>query len=307
MKTTYKLSILAILFIATLTSCEDVIDLEVRDGVEQLVVDAWLTDTESRHVVKLTLSQPYFDNSPPPPALGATVIVFSQDSTAYQFIDKEGSGEYTYESPDGKSLIRNLGESYALYVNYEGEEYVSLAQLNPVPKIDSIAYEAFTLPIVLDDSLPSSGFIAQFYATDFLGRGNAYWVRYRKNGVLDNSPDDLILSFDGGFTPGADTDGLQFILPIRQSINSFGEGLYQDGDSLDVELYSLSLEAYFFLFQVVQESSNGGIFAVPSANIPTNIVNRNSASPKTAIGWFGVSSVSKLSTVIDKAKAKPEQ
>ncbi|MDP5140386.1 MAG: DUF4249 domain-containing protein, partial [Spirosomaceae bacterium] len=46
---------------------------------------------------------------------------------------------------------------------------------------------------------------------------------------------------------------------------------------------------------------------VPSANIPTNIVNRNATSPKTAIGWFGVSSVSQLSTTIDKAKARPEE
>lgn len=307
MKTSFKFFILAFVFATTLTSCEDVIDFETREGVQQLVVDAWLTDTESRHVVKLTLSQPYFDNSAPIPALGATVIVFSQDSTAYQFTDEDGNGEYVYESPTGESLIKNVGESYALYVNYEGEEYVSLAQLNPVPKIDSIAYEAFTAPINLNDTLPSSGFIAQFYATDFLGRGNAYWIRYRKNGKLNNDPSDLILSYDGGFTPGADTDGLQFILPIRQSINEFGEGLYQDKDSLEVEIYSLSLEAYFFLFQVVQESSNGGIFAVPSANIPTNIVNRNATSPKTAIGWFGVSSVSQLSTTIDKAKARPEE
>ncbi|MDP5140385.1 MAG: DUF4249 domain-containing protein, partial [Spirosomaceae bacterium] len=256
MKTSFKFFILAFVFATTLTSCEDVIDFETREGVQQLVVDAWLTDTESRHVVKLTLSQPYFDNSAPIPALGATVIVFSQDSTAYQFTDEAGNGEYVYESPTGESLIKNVGESYALYVNYEGEEYVSLAQLNPVPKIDSIAYEAFTAPINLNDTLPSSGFIAQFYATDFLGRGNAYWIRYRKNGKLNNDPSDLILSYDGGFTPGADTDGLQFILPIRQSINEFGEGLYQDKDSLEVEIYSLSLEAYFFLFQVVQESSN---------------------------------------------------
>lgn len=307
MKYIYKLSLFLFFTIGVLTSCEDVISLETRDGVEQLVVDAWLTDNSAQQMVKLTLSQPYFDNSLPLPALGATVIVFSQDSTAYQFIDRAGNGEYIYESPDGKSLIRNIGESYALYINYEGEEYVSLSELKPVPMIDSIAYEAFTAPINLNDSLSSSGFIAQFYATDFLGRGDAYWVRYRKNGTLNNDPSDLILSYDGGFTPGADTDGLQFILPIRQSINEFGEGLYQDGDSLEVELYSLSAEAYFFLFQVVQESSNGGIFAVPSANIPTNIFNRDAESPKTAIGWFGVSSVSELSTVIDEAKARPEE
>lgn len=306
MKTTYKLIFLFLTFIVALTSCEDVIDIKTRPGVEQLVVDAWITDEVKAQVVKLTLSQPYFDNSPPPPALGATVVVFSEDSIAYTFIDEQSNGEYIYRPQDEKSILRNIGEQYALYINYQGEEYISISELKPVPNIDSVSYQAFTRPIVTD-TLPEAGFIAEFYARDFIEEGNTYWIRYRKNGRMKNDPSDIAISYDGAFSPGAASNGLLFISPIRQSINDFGDALYQDGDSLEIDLYAITPEAYFFLFQVRQESANAGIFATPPANIPTNIFNRNSSSDKTAIGLFGVSSVSKFSTVIDKAKAKPEE
>lgn len=290
----------------TLTSCEDVIDINTRPGVEQLVVDAFLTDEVKEQVVKLTLSQPYFDDASSPPALGAIVIVFSEDSTAYSFIDEQGNGEYIYRSDDEKPLLKNVGERYALYIAYQGEEYFSVSELKPVPKIDSVSYQTFTRPIVTD-TLPKVGFIAEFYARDFQEEGDTYWIRYRKNGELKNNPADITISYDGAFSPGAASNGLQFIQPIRQSINDFGDALYQDGDSLEIDLYAITAEAYFFLFQVRQESANAGIFATPPANIPTNIFNRNSSSAKTAIGLFGVASVSKFSTVIDKTKAKPEE
>lgn len=289
-----------------LSACEDVIELETRPGVEQLVVDAFITDEVKTQIIKLTVSQPYFDNSSPVPATGATVLVIREDSTVYEFIDEDNSGEYVWNPKDGVPLLGEAGVQYALYIDYEGEEYVSATRLMPVPKIDSITYEAFTSPINLNDSLPESGFIAQFFAKDIDGEGSTYWIRYRKNGVMNNQPSDFILSYDGSFSPGASTDGLLFIVPIRQAINDFGGGLYQDGDSLEVELYSIPIESYFFLFQVIQESANGGIFAVPSANIPTNIANLNSQSSKKAIGLFSIAKVSKFATVIDEEKAIPE-
>lgn len=306
MKATHKAFFLFLFATISLTSCEDVIDIQTRPGVEQLVVDAWITDEVKEQVVKLTLSQPYFDNSPPPPVLGATVIVFSEDSTAYTFIDEQRNGEYIYRPANNQPLLKHVGQRYALFISYGGEEYFSVSELKPVPQIDSVTYQVFTRPIVTD-TLPEQGFIAEFFANDFEQEGDTYWVRYRKNGELKNNPSDITISFDGGFTPGAPSNGLQFILPIRQSINDFGDALYQDGDSLEIELYAITPEAFFFLFQVRQESANAGIFATPPANIPTNIFNRNPASNKTAIGFFGVSSVSKFSTVIDQTKAKPEE
>lgn len=294
---------LSILFIsAALFSCEQVIDLDVKDGVNQLVVDAWLTDEDKEQSVKLTISQPYFEESAPKPALGAEVVVYNQDSTAHVFTDPNNDGVYTYKPKPGKFLKEN--EQVALAVKYENEQYYSLSKLKRVPKIDSVGYEVFSFPITPPDGGPKDGFLAQFYANDILGEGDTYLVRSYKNDTLRFKPADITLAYDAGFSPGSKSDALMFILPIRQAIN---QELFLDKDKLKVELYSIPIEAYYYLLQLRQESSNGGIFATPLSNIPTNIFNLNSKSTKKALGAFIVSKVSTFETVIDKSKARPKQ
>lgn len=293
--------ILFIIIIASFFGCEQVINLDVKDGVSQLVVDAWITDEFKEQQVKLTISQPYFEESSPKPALGATVIVFNQDSTANIFTDKDNDGVYTF-TPKNRNFIKQ-GERVALYVKYDNEEYYSLSQLKRVPKIDSVSYEVFNFPVTPPTG-PKDGYLAQFYATDFVGEGDTYLVRSYKNDTLRFKPTEIQLAYDAGFSPGSKTDGLMFILPIRQSIS---QGLFADKDKLKVELYSIPIEAYYYIFQLKQESQNGGIFATPLANIPTNILNLNQNSTKKALGAFIVSKVSSFETVIDKKLAKPKQ
>ena len=298
MKKVFLVSIISISFIA----CEQVIDLEVKEGVSQLVVDAWLTDEQKEQSIKLTLSQPYFDEAEPKPALGAKVIVYNEDSTAYVFTDVDNDGIYTYTPKTNGYLKQN--ERTALYIKYENEEYYSLSELKRVPKIDSIAYEVFSFPITPPNGGPKDGYLAQFYAKDIVGDGDTYMLRSYKNDTLRFTPNDITLAYDAGFSAGSKTDGLMFILPIRQSIN---QTLFLDKDKLKVELFSIPIEAYYYLFQLKQESSNGGIFATPLNNIPTNIKNFNIDSPKKALGAFFVSKVSIYETVIDKRLAKPKQ
>lgn len=274
---------------ALLSSCEDVIQLDVQDGVEQLVIDAWLTNKAEPQIIKLSLSQPYFDNSEPTAVNDATVILFDADSVAYPFQNINSNGEYALPENFASALIEN--KQYALYVNYRDEEYAAVSVFKPVPAIDSIAYEFFEFPISGDDTTETSGYFAEFYAKDFEEEGDTYWIRTTKNGELNIDPAQIAISYDGGFSPGGGTNGLTFILPIRQSIN---DGFYQHGDSLKVELWSTTPDAYFYLLQVRQESANGGIFATPPANIPTNIFNLNSNSDRKALGFFGISQVNEM-------------
>jgi hypothetical protein len=299
------LPILSLALTPLFFSCEDVIDLSVKDGVEQLVVDAWLTDENSVQTIKLTLSQPYFDNSAVKPALGATVIVFEEDSTAHTFVDKNNDGNYSFTPLKGSFL--KLGKRHALYIKYKNEEYYSISTLPRVPKIDSLTYEEFRLPIAPENGKPRDGFLAQFYAKDPIGEGDTYWVKSKKNGKERNLPSQISIAYDAGFSPGSKSDGLLFILPVRQSINGGFDDIFYDKDTVSVELRSISNEAFYFLLQVRQESSNGGIFGTPPANIPTNIFTLNSSSKNKALGFFAVSSVSKFETIVDKNKAKPKQ
>ncbi|WP_341226513.1 DUF4249 domain-containing protein [uncultured Arcticibacterium sp.] len=291
---------LALLSLAlSFSSCEDVIDIDVQDAVDQLVIDGWLTNKSEDQYIKLSLTQPYFDNSPVRMVTGAEVIVFEADSTAHSFTDL-GDGRYLLKKENAGFLEEN--GQYALYVKYQNEEFTALSKLNRVPAIDSIAYEFFELPFAADDSSETEGYFAEFYAKDPEGEGDTYWIRTTKNGKLINDPGRISLAYDAGFSPGSRSDGLLFILPVRQSIN---DGLYQHNDSIHVEIWSIGLDAYYYLQQIAQESSNGGIFATPPANIPTNIFNRNGNSQSKALGFFGVSAVSEFSTVLDSTLARP--
>ena len=299
-----KKYILIFLSATTLFACQDVIDIEVKEGINQMVVDAWLTNENTEQKVILTYSQAYFDNAEPKPVLGAKVIVFDEDSTAYTFSDKNNKGIYTYEAQNGKSF-NQIGKRYALYIKNGNEEYYSISQLKRVPKIDSVAYESFKFPVPPPDSTPQEGYLVQFYASDPAGEGDCYWVKYKKNSKSAFKATQISIAYDAGFSPGTKSDNIMFIQPLRQSVN--GLGLFEDKDTLTVNLHSIPVEAYYFLLQVRQESSNGGIFAVPSANIPTNILNLNAKSSTKALGFFAVSAVSNAQTIIDKNKAKPRK
>jgi len=282
-------------------SCEDVISIDVKEGKQQLVVDAWLTDEVREQQVTLTLSQAYFDQGKPQPALGAEVYVIRQDSSRFRFDDYDNDGVYTYTRRSRNYLRMN--EVVGLYIKYKEEEYYALSELKRVPTIDSLKYQSITLPIKPEDS-PKSGFLAQFFATDFVGEGDTYLVRSYKNDVLRTRSNEYTLSYDGGLSPGSKADGMLFLQPIRMAINS-GSGLFVDQDRVTVELHSIPLDAYYFLYQVQTETNNGGIFATPPANIPSNIFNRNPESAEKPVGLFFVSKVSRYTAVIDKNNLRP--
>ena len=289
-------------FLFLLSSCEDVVKIEVKDGKQQLVVDAWLTNEAKEQKILLTYSQPYFDDTDLMPALGAEVTVILDNSRTLKFSDENSDGVYTFTPQDGDYM--GDAKQVRLLVKLGDEQYQSFSALKRVPTIDSVAYEEFSFPVEIPDAGPKDGFLAEFYANDLPGEGDTYLIRSYKNDSLRFKPENITLAYDAGFSAGSKTDGLMFILPIRQSINPV---LFQDKDKLKVELLSIPIEAYYYIIQLRQESQNGGIFATPSSNIPTNVFNINSKSENTALGAFIVSRVSSFETVIDKKKAKPKK
>lgn len=292
--------VLIVPFAVLFFSCEDVISIDVKEGKQQLVVDAWLTDEIREQQVTLSLSQAYFDQSTPLPALEAEVYVIREDSTLFRFNDNNNDGIYTY-TPRNRNFLR-LNEKVGLYIKYKEEEYYSISELKRVPVIDSLKYQAITLPVKPEGS-PQSGFLAQFFANDFEGEGDTYLIRSYKNDVLRARSNEYGLSYDGGLSPTNKSDGMLFLQPVRMAINS---GLFVDQDKVTVELHSIPLDAYYFLYQVQSETNNGGIFATPPANIPSNIFNRNPESKEKAVGLFFVSRVSRYSAVIDKNNVRPD-
>ena len=304
---------LFLITILLLTSCEDIIDLELEQNDSQLVVDAWLNDQPGPQVIKLRRTIDYLDNSFTPEVTGATITVADiniSDSTInqiYVFEDEDNDGDYVWTPTMAGEVMIQEGKDYGLLVDLDGDQYVSLSKANRSIPIDSIGYE------YLEDEVGQpDGIYAQIYAKDAVGEGDVYWIKTFKNGQFLNKGQEMNLAYDGAFGPGTNSDGILFISPIRFGINRVpdsGDGAVDDfdvppyaiGDSIRVEIHSLTQEAFFHLFQARTQITQGdnGLFATPINNIPTNIFSQNEDAKESPLGFFCVSKVSTAERVIE--------
>ena len=294
----FLLFFLTLPLILFLSSCEDVVDLELEEDGAQLVVDAWINDKPETQVIKLRRTIPYFDNTFAPEVTGATVVVADSDSTLFVFEDSDNDGDYTWTPQPGEKLIQE-GKDYALYIELNGDEYISISKAKRAVAIDSIGYE------FRDDLVGvADGIIAQIYAKDPVGVGDVYWIKTYKNGQFLNKPQEMNITYDAAFGPGGNSDGILFIPPIRTGINRIpdtGDDAidtdsfppYAIGDNIRVEVHSITEEAFFYLFQIREQmtQADNGLFATPITNVPSNIIPQTENAKEEPVGFFCVSLV----------------
>jgi len=296
-----------LLFSIALLSCEDKIHPELQSAKAILVVDGWLNNKPEAQYIILTQTQPYFDNVIPSGVSGALVTVTSNKGNVFTFNeDQINPGRYKWNAPT-KSLFGIVGDTYTLNISLNGETFQSKSRMGRVPVIDSLTYDS-DKRIGSKDSLTRG----QFWSTDPLGPGDAYWIRAYKNKVLLSKPSEINIAYDGGLNPGGDADGVIFITPVRRKINSrdvddSGKQLSPivPGDSLNVQIHSITQEAFNYLTQVITQTDRPGgfqeLFSRPLANVSTNISNTNK-SGSSVVGFFNVSAVSQLGKKYVKKK-----
>ncbi len=277
-------------------ACQDVVDVDLEDGVRQVVVDAWLTNDIEPQIIKLKRTSPYFDATASPAITGATVTVTNQNGNVFNFLDENNDGNYVW-NPDGFNNLGDVGSGYQLDIESNGVMYQAFSLMNRVPPVDSIVMT------FEEESLGQpEGFYGEFFAQDFVGPGDAYWIKTYKNNQFLNKPSEMNIAFDASFTAGNGVDGTAFIAPIRGNINRFpdtGDDAVDDGelppyvagDSIRVEIHSLNLDAFFYLVQIRTQMTLGdaALFAEPPANVATNIQTLNSDKTEDqAVGFFNV-------------------
>lgn len=291
-----------ILLMALGFSCEEPVPVELPNAERVLVFDAWIYHKAERQEIRISQSNTYFDNSAPTGIEGASVRILDEDGTEFIFTeDPDTTGVYFWLPANPTDSFGTIGKRYFLDVSIEGNRYGAASQLNDVPPVDSINW-------TLEEGLfgEDDEYVAEFWASDLPGQGDAYWIKSWRNGVYLNKPSEITIAFDAGFSPGggADQDGKTFISPIRTSVNrdevdandepvpdwtEFGE------DSLYVEINSITLEAWFFWQQVaIQTDRPGGVgelFAESPANVGSNIVAENGDQ---VVGFFCTSAAKGL-------------
>ncbi|MFC2113100.1 DUF4249 domain-containing protein [Bacteroidota bacterium] len=302
MKNLQKL-ITLIIAVTVFCSCEDTIYPELEEADPQIVIDAWINNAPEPQYIRISETLPYFDSLSNSGIENAAVyIIDNEGGLKIDFVDNS-NGMYEWVPTPGIPQIGTIGNSYTLFVEIGGNVYTSTSLLNRVPEIDSITFS------YKKDYIYPEGYYAQFYANDFVGPGDTYWIKAYKNGTYLNKPEELSLAFDAGFAAGSNVDGITFLELIRDMINphdndAAGDEMpsYTPGDSVFVEIHSINYEAYTYLSElIIQTNRPGGfaeLFSVPLANVPTNIVSMGTVNQKP-LGFFNMSAVSSLGKWLD--------
>ena len=285
------------------SSCEDTIYPELEEAEPQIVIDAWINNMQSPQYIHITETLPYFDSLSDAGIGDAIVyIIDNEENTRFDCIEKT-PGVYEWIPSPEYPRIGTVMNSYNLYVEIGEHIYTSSSVLNRVPEIDSIVFS------FKEESIYPEGYYAQFYANDFVGPGDTYWIKAYKNNSFLNKPNEIPLAFDAGYAAGSNIDGTTFMEMIRELINPHdtdeeGDELpsFMPGDSVFVAIHSINYEAFNFLTELkIQTDRPGGfaeLFSVPLSNIPTNIVSMDAEDQKTN-GFFNMSAVSSLGEWLD--------
>lgn len=297
--------------IVLLIACDDQIEADLTEIDPIIVIDAWLDDTGNGQRISVRRSQQYFDSSPLTGIEDAIVTITDDDGNTYPFTHT-GQGEYLMVT--GADMFAEVDRVYNLRVETSEGTFFSQTAMNRVPEIDSISFrfEEEQAPF-----LPDSYF-AEVWARDPDGAGDTYYIKTWKNGDFLDEPGEISIAYDAGFSAGGNVDGLIFIQPIRDSVNPFDEDRsenaeydflapYLFGDSIYVEVHSISNEAFFFFQRVQVESGRTGgfaeLFSTPLANVPTNIIAEDENIP--VLGFFNVAAVSTMGrTLVDESDVR---
>tara|TARA_Y100001958_G_scaffold59790_1_gene40255 strand:- start:1322 stop:2254 length:933 start_codon:yes stop_codon:yes gene_type:complete len=285
-----------------LISCEDIITPELPTNDPILVVDAWLNNLNEEQKIILSSTQDYLDSTSSPSVSGAIVQVSDNLGNVFDFIESV-PGEYVWQPTNLKNNLGDVGSSYILNIQHDGKEIIAQSTMNRTSIIDSINF--------VRGQFPEGSYYAEFWSREEAGIGDAYWIKSYVNGIYQNGLDDIITCIDAGASSeGAVIDGIPFIPPIRRGITRFetdddGDFIspFNKGDSIYVEIHSVTYEAFDFLnktsIQINRPGGFGELFAVSLSNVPTNlqVVNDNRFP---VVGFFNISAVHGMGNTLDE-------
>ena len=270
---TYLMAFIVLLF----SSCEDVVEMDVKQGKEAFVVEGWITNKEEGNYIKLFKTIPYFNN-PEFPAITNAVVTVSDDAGNVEILKETEPGKYEIQSLKGV-----VGRTYKLGIQSKEGSYEAITTMQRLSwNMDSVTYEYKKKSVMVE----KEGYYPAIYGQEQENIGDFILLKIAKNGTWLKSYKDINL-FSDEFVDG------NYITAAEPGLKD----PFKKDDKITYEMWSLTEEAYRFWNDIRTQLSNGGLFAVPSTNTRTNIVKKNTAS-LDAVGYFGASEVKVFENVV---------
>ena len=195
MKTNKLFYLLAIAF--AITACEDVIDVDLDEGRNQLVIDAFVTSDSSIQTIRLTQSAPYFSNVRTPSENSATVVINGPNGVQYSFVsDNNGNHNFTIfpitENGEGAHNYINFEDvlSELSYWCYNQPPFINFANLNKEAEVKNNHVD-----FNRHDRLPK-------YKTSFRSKNDIYIKELRNLDTYITRLETYVQQYFNGFNQG---------------------------------------------------------------------------------------------------------
>ena len=264
-----KILLLFILF-GAISSCEEVIQVDLNESDPKLVIEAsinLLEDGTSNAYVKITRTYPYFDVEVPY-VLNAEVRITDDLGELFPFVYLE-NGKYVGD------LIPEMGRVYNLEVVVDGEAFTASQQLYSVANLDFVEQNN-------EGGFSGEDIELKAFFTDPEGVQNFYFFE----GLSDKG--DLRDAFYDNFFDGNVFFGYYSVEDISP------------GDEVVFNLFGVDEAFYNFMFTLLQQTgaNNNGPFETQPATVRGNIINETN-SEDFPLGYFRISEVSTLSYIVE--------
>jgi hypothetical protein len=319
---------IAFILLSSFLACTKVVDVSLGDGEIQVTIDGNVVyDPEDptkikKDTIQVKYTTAYLAKNAPPMISGAT-LVLSDNAGSVETLTGVAPGKYVV-----MNTIPQMGYTYTLDITLpNGDKYKASSKINRLSVFDSLSVRDTSRLSNLPGGPIAKGVYVKLYAYDLPGAGDAYRLKtYVKRKDTVNSPyrplatepvvnrygnwktltdpvnlnlcvDAASAKFSTTPVPDLSNTRTKFTLPVEVfTVNNIqdkatSQPSYFPGDSLQLEIYSLTFDHLKFwvsLFNEITNGTGGGLnplFSTPQTNLPTNVFGVN--TDKVATGWFG--------------------
>ncbi len=278
------------------TSCEDIVEVKLNDeNLNLFGVEASIT-TQDEPIVFLYKTLQVDQDITYPGISGAVVSISDEASPANSItLVEDESRKGFYRCPQNSNYLGIAGREYTLTIQSQGVTLTAKDKLAKVEPIDSIQI----FPSMRGDSL----FMGVFtYGKETSGIGNYYkWDVFVNDSLLTNGNRLSVASDE--FVDGNYISGLEVYTDFHDTNKAAKERKLNLGDTIFVKHTSISKFAYYYYFQMINQSSTGSLFSVPPANIKSNFT---SSDGKPVLGLFTARDVSVSNEVVIDQKLEDQ-
>jgi len=253
--TTINNILILISLLLIIVSCEKVIDLDLNESNPKPVFESYI-ENDSTCYVKATLTSSYYDNSTSPVIPNATISLSDQNNQS-ETLTYEGQGIYR-----GNTMLGQIGSTYELTINFDGNTYTAQSTMPPLTTIDSIeevqnSFFGGSPSTILFIHYKDDASLVNYYAKEA-----TYW---------DSTSNDYASSF--GITNDDISNGLE-----TSTVAAFRQ--FEEGDTVTLALASIDYPTYLY-FKTLEDAISGAGFASAA---PANPISNFDGD---ALGYFG--------------------